>query len=157
MKLYIKQAVFSWNDKFTVRDESERDRYSVEGEIFTLGKKLHIYNSRGNEVAYIRQKLLTFMPQYYIEADGQSFEIVKEFTFFNQRFYINGLPWTLEGDFFAHEYAMLGENNREIMRMSKHWFTWGDSYELDIHYPPDELMCLCAALAVDCMLDQQRN
>ena len=35
MKLYIKQKVFSWGDKFTVKDEAGRDRYYVEGEIFT--------------------------------------------------------------------------------------------------------------------------
>ncbi len=27
MKLYIKQKVFSWGDKFTVKDEAGRDRY----------------------------------------------------------------------------------------------------------------------------------
>ena len=40
MKLYIKQKVFSWGDKFTVKDETGRDRYYVEGEIFTFGRKL---------------------------------------------------------------------------------------------------------------------
>ena len=38
VRLYIKQKVFSWGDKFTVRDENGRDRYYVEGEIFTFGK-----------------------------------------------------------------------------------------------------------------------
>ena len=43
MKLYIKEKVFSWGDKFTVKDASGRDKYVVEGEVFTWGKKLHIY------------------------------------------------------------------------------------------------------------------
>ena len=38
MKLYIKQKVFSWGDKFTVKDEAGRDRYYVEGEVFTFGR-----------------------------------------------------------------------------------------------------------------------
>lgn len=42
MKLYIKQKVFSCGDKFTVKDEAGHDRYYVEGEIFTCGKKLHL-------------------------------------------------------------------------------------------------------------------
>ena len=41
MKLYIKQKVFSWGDKFTVKDVNGEDRYFVEGEIFSWGKKLH--------------------------------------------------------------------------------------------------------------------
>ena len=43
MKLYIKQKVFSWGDKFTVKDEAGRDSYYVEGEIFTFGRKLHMH------------------------------------------------------------------------------------------------------------------
>lgn len=35
MKLYIKQKVFSWGDKFTVKDVNGEDRYFVEGEIFS--------------------------------------------------------------------------------------------------------------------------
>ena len=30
MKLYIKQKVFSWGDKFTVKDETGRDKYFVQ-------------------------------------------------------------------------------------------------------------------------------
>jgi uncharacterized protein YxjI len=38
MKLYIKQKVFSWGDKFTVKDATGNDRYFVEGEVFSFGK-----------------------------------------------------------------------------------------------------------------------
>ena len=41
MKLYIKQKVFSWGDKFTVKDEFGNDKYIVEGEIFTWGVVLN--------------------------------------------------------------------------------------------------------------------
>jgi uncharacterized protein YxjI len=44
MKLYIKQKVFSWADRFTVKDENGADRYFVEGEMFSWGKKLHVYD-----------------------------------------------------------------------------------------------------------------
>ncbi len=37
MKLYIKEKVFSWGDKFTVMDAAGEPRYSVEGEVFTWG------------------------------------------------------------------------------------------------------------------------
>ena len=44
MKLYIKQKVFSWGAKFNITDENGEERYSVAGEVFTLAKKLHIYD-----------------------------------------------------------------------------------------------------------------
>ena len=52
MKLYIRQKVFSWTDRFTVRDGDGRDRYTVEGELFSWGKKLHVFDASGREHDY---------------------------------------------------------------------------------------------------------
>ena len=38
MKLYIKQKVFSWVDRFTVFDETGADKYHVEGEFFSWAR-----------------------------------------------------------------------------------------------------------------------
>ena len=57
-RLYMKQKVFSLKDRFTIKDEYDTDVYYVEGEFLSLGKKLHVYNTRDEEVAYIQQKLL---------------------------------------------------------------------------------------------------
>ena len=150
MKLYIKQKVFSWRDKFFIKDEAGNDRFYAEGEFFTWGRKLHVYNMAGQEVAFIRRKMWTFLPKYYIETGGQTYMLVKEFTFFKQRFYLDGTPWAVQGDFWAHEYS-INDGVSDVMRMSKHWFTWGDSYELDIPDPKDEILCLCVTLGIDCI------
>jgi uncharacterized protein YxjI len=150
----MKQKVFSWKDKFFVKDEGETDRYYVEGEVFTLGKKLHVYDAEQREVAFIRQKVWSFLPRYYIEIGGETIEIVKEFTLLKPRFRFEGLPWTMQGDFWAHEYTML-DGERVVMQLSKKWLTWGDTYELDIADGGDELLCLCVALTVDCVLADQ--
>ena len=52
MKLYIKERVFSWGDKFTVKDAYGEDKYIVEGEVFSWGKKLHVYDRSGSEVLF---------------------------------------------------------------------------------------------------------
>ena len=157
MKLYMKQKVFSWRDRFFVKDENGSDRYSAQGEILSLGKRLHVYDSGGAEVAFIRQKVMSWLPRFFVEMDGGVVcTIVKEFTFFRQSYRVEGLPWHLAGDFWAHEYS-LTENGREIMRLSKNWFTWGDSYEMNINDSQNELMCLCIALAVDCALAMQNT
>lgn len=150
MKLYIKQKVFSWRDRFFVKDETGHDKYVVEGTFFTWGRKLHVYDSKGKEVAFIRRKVFSFLPKYYIEINSKTVMLSKNWSFIRPRFHLVGLPWTMEGDFWAHEYT-LKENQERIMEMSKHWFTWGDSYELDIKNPDNELVCLCIALTVDCM------
>ena len=50
MKLLIKQRVFSWTDTFDIYDEEGNAKYFVKGEFLSLGHKLHVYNSKGEEV-----------------------------------------------------------------------------------------------------------
>ena len=156
MNLYIKQKVFSFKDRFTVKDEYGQDKYMVEGELFSLGKKLHIYDMAGNELAFIQQKLMSFMPRYFVfVGDRQIAEIVKKFSLFTPRYEVSGLDWQVEGDFFAHDYEV-SENGRPVVMIHKEWMTWGDCYELAIANSADEIAALATVLAIDCVISQAR-
>lgn len=151
MKLYIKQKVFSWADRFTVKDETGKDRYYVEGEIFTFGRKLHVYDMGGREVAFIKQEVWSWMPRYYVFCgERQVAEIKKEFTFFFPKYTIAGLGWEIDGSFFEHDYQIT-RSGCPIVSISKEWMTWGDSYELDIRNPNDEIVALAVVLTIDCV------
>ena len=155
MKLYIKQKVFSWGDKFTVKDEAGRDRYYVEGEIFTWGKKLHVYDMAGREVAFIKQEVWSWMPRYYVFCgDRQVAEIKKEFTFLFPKYTIDGLGWEIDGSFMAHDYEIT-KGDYPIVSIRKEWMTWGDSYELNIGNPEDEIVALAVVLTIDCVMASQ--
>ena len=128
MKLYIKQKVFSWGDKFRIYDENENDVYLVEGEVFTLGKKLHLYSPDKTELAFIHQKVFSFLPRFFISVGGNDVaEVKKEFTFFKHKFTVDALGWEVHGDFFSHSYE-IASGNRTIASISKRWFSWGDTY-----------------------------
>jgi len=151
MKLYIKQKVFSWGDKFTVWDAEGNAKYAVEGEIFTWGKKLHVYDAAGREAAFIQQEVFSFLPRYYVFCgDRQIAEIKKEFTLFFPRYTVEGLDWEVEGSFMAHEYEIT-RNGQSVVSISKEWMTWGDSYELDIKNAADEIAALAVVLTIDCV------
>ncbi|MCL2134747.1 MAG: LURP-one-related family protein [Candidatus Bathyarchaeota archaeon] len=153
----MKQKVFSWRDRFYVKDENGNDCFVVEGELFTWGRKLHVYDTSGNEVAFIRQKVWSWRPRYFVEICGcVACEIVKEFTLLKPVYRLEGSTWCLTGNFLAHEY-LLTDGDQQIMHLSKKWFTWGDSYELNITNPHDELLCLCIVLAVDCALAERKR
>ena len=155
MRLYIKEKVFSWGDKFTVKDASGADKYIVEGEVFSWGKKLHVYDMMGREVAFIKQEVWSWMPTYYVFCNGlQVAEIKKEFTFFFPKYSIEGLGWEIDGRFMAHDYEIT-KAGCTIVTISKEWMTWGDSYELDITDPADELVALAVVLTIDCVMEAQ--
>lgn len=153
MKLYIKEKVFSWGDKFTVKDEYGNDRYYVEGEVFSWGKKLHVYDMEGNEVAFIKQEVWSFLPRYYVFCDDkQVAEIKKEFTFIFPKYSIEGLGWEIEGRFMAHDYEIT-QSGHTIVSIRKEWMTWGDSYELNIRNPENEIVALAVVLTIDCVTE----
>lgn len=154
MKLYMKQKVFSFADRFYIKDEEGRDRYYVEGELFSWGKKLHVYDESGHEAAFIQQKVFSFLPRFYVYIEGQEIaEIVKEFTFFKASYRIEGLNWSVKGDFWDHEYEIY-EGSNFVVSISKQWFTWGDSYVIDIADHVDERYALAVVLAIDAVIAQ---
>ena len=153
MKLYIKEKVFSWGDKFTVKDVYGEDKYIVEGEVFSWGKKLHVYDRLGREVAFIKQEVWSLLPRFYVFCDDrQAAEIKKEFTFLFPRYTIEGLGWEIDGSFMAHDYQIT-KNGHKIVSISKEWMTWGDSYELDISDPADEIVALAVVIIIDCVTE----
>ena len=157
MKLYIKQAVFSWNEKFYIKDENGNDKYYAESELLSFGHKLHVYDMRGNEVAYIAEKIFTFLPKFFVYInDVEIAEVVKEFTFWRPSYSINGLGWNVDGSPWQHSYAIY-DNGIPIVMIEKEWFTWGDSYMLDIPNPKNEIAALAVALVIDCVLCNQKN
>lgn len=154
MKLYMKEKVFSWKDKFTIVDEREKPRYTVEGEFFSFGKKLHVYDTEGTEVAFLQEKVMSWMPRYIVQINGEeAFQIAQKFALLAQKFDLEGLPWHVDGNFWGHDYTLY-DDKREVMRLAKHWFTWGDSYELEIQNPEEALFCVCVVLAIDAAMSE---
>ncbi len=155
MKLYIKQKIFSLGEKFSVKDEYGRDRYFVEGEFFSIPKRFRIYDAGGRERLTIQSKMFTFMPCYEILRGGTvAAEIVKEFSFFCPKYRIDGSPFSVEGDFFDHDYTIL-RDGRAVAEISKEWFTWGDSYMLNNMQNEDEELLLAILIVIDCVMARQ--
>ena len=157
MGLYLKQQLLSWVDSFYAYDEAGNERYRIQGEVFSWGKKLHIYDLDGTELAYIEQKLASFLPRYTILRDGEPVtEVVKQLTLFRQEYRAETLGWTVQGDFWAHEYRILcGET--PVAAVNKEWFAFGDAYHIDIAEGGDEVLVLSVLLVVDACIEMAEN
>ncbi len=157
MKLYMKQQVFTLVDRFSIYDEFENEAYWVEGDFFTIGKKLDIFDNANQHKAYIHQKVLSFLPRYFIEINGTDVaEVVKHFTLFNQKFSVTGYDWEVDGDFLAHEYEIY-RDNYTIATISREWFTLGDAYSINISDGVDPVPVISVVLIIDAILSQARN
>ena len=153
MKLYLKQKIFSFRERFFVYDEFGNEKYSVEGALFSIGKRLRVYDMNGNEVAFIKQRVLSFTPRYKIFIGGKEIaEVVKHFTLFKPHYSVWGTNWEVNGDFLDHNYAVY-DNNLPVATVRKEWMTWADTYSIDIAPYADELTALATVLVIDAAMD----
>jgi uncharacterized protein YxjI len=59
MRYVLKQKFWSWGDDFTIKNADGEDVYLVDGLAFSWGDKLSFQDTKGNELAFIKQKLLS--------------------------------------------------------------------------------------------------
>ena len=107
MKLLFKQRFFSWFDSYDVFDEDGNTLYTVKGEL-SWGHLLRIYDADGNDVGYIKEKILTWLPKFEMYIDESYIGCIsKEFSFFKPRFNIDFNGWQIEGDWFEWDYNIV--------------------------------------------------
>lgn len=150
-QLYIKQKVFSLNEKFTVKDEEERDVYYVEGSFMKIPKTFSIMKSSREEVALITKKVMSFLPKFYVEVNGNEvLTIKKEFSFLKARYTIEGAGIEVIGNWWDMNFEVI-RNGEIIGKVSKEWFTWGDSYKIEILDEETETIVIALVIAIDCV------
>lgn len=156
MKLYMKQKVFSWGDKFHICNGLGEPVYEVRGEVFSLGKKLHVMTPDGTEIAFIRQRLWSFLPKYEVTIGGEyAATVTRRFSLLKPHYTAEGPQWDVRGNFLAHEYMFADEAGNTVVSVAKQWLTWGDTYEIDIENEDSAVMALCVVLAIDAAVAQQ--
>ena len=163
MRYVMKQKLFCWGDDFTIKDDAGADRFFVDGKAFSFGKQLSFQDMQGQELAFIRQKLLAWGPTYEIYRDNELFAVVRKelFTFFHCRFTVDVPgPDDLEakGNFADHEYEFWRQSGLSAT-VSKQWFAWSDTYGVDIAEGEDDVLILASTVVIDmaCHGVQQRS
>jgi uncharacterized protein YxjI len=154
-QLYIKQKVFSLSGKFTVKDQQEKDVYYVEGSFMQIPKTFSIMNTTRDEVALVTKKVFSFLPKFFVEVNGREvFTIKKEFSFLKARYTIDGADIEVQGNWWDMDFQVL-QHGEVVGQVSKEWFTWGDSYKVQILNEEMETIMIALVVAIDCVKADQ--
>ena len=149
MKLLFKQRFFSWFDSYDIYDEFGNVAFVVKGTL-SWGHLLRIYDANGNEVGYVKEKILTWLPKFEMWiGDRYVGCISKELSFFRPKFNIDYNGWHVEGDWLEWDYTILNSVGQSIASVSKELWRWTDTYVIDIHNPQDAIYALMLVLAID--------
>lgn len=153
MRYMMRQKMFSFGDKFAIKNEAGDDVFYVNGKVFALGHKLSFQDMQGGELAFIKQKMLTFGPTYEISREGGVGAVLRKrlFTFMRDTFDVamdDGGELMVQGSFTDFEYTFT-RNDQTIAQASKRWFTMTDTYGVDISEGEDDILILACVVAVD--------
>jgi uncharacterized protein YxjI len=153
MRYVMKQKLFSLGDDFFIRDETGRDIYFVDGKAISFGNQLSFQDPTRHELAFIRQRVLSWGPTYEISRGGQIVAVVKKDLLapFHHRFTVdvpgpNDLE--AEGNLTDHEYVFR-RGETAVATVSKQWFTFADTYGVEVVAGEDPVLILASAVVID--------
>ena len=90
MRYLMRQKLFCFGDDFVIKNDRGEDVFYVDGKAISIGNKLSFQDMHGKELAFIRQRLLSFGPAYDIEYSGGVATVKKElFTMFSCKFSVD--------------------------------------------------------------------
>jgi len=160
MRFVVRQKIWTFGDDFVIKDEYGNEHFMVKGKVFSFGDKLRLYTMDGRELYYIEQKLFRFLPEYDIYHQGRSIATIKkEFTFFKPKFSISSVMgnYSIDGDFWGMEFSIL-KSGATVAHVSKRWFSWSDTYGVDISDEEDYAFILALVIVIDQVIhDNNRN
>lgn len=149
MKLLFRQRVFSWFDSYDIYDEAGNTVFTVEGKL-SWGHCLHILDSTGRHIGTVKERVLTFLPQFEL-YEGERYVgcIRKEFTFLKPRFTVDCNGWEVQGELFEWDYEIRSAAGGLVAAIRKELFRWSDTYVLEVADPANALYVLMVVLAID--------
>ena len=161
MRYVLKQKFFCFGDDFLIKNAADGDVFFVDGRAFTLGQKLSFQDMQRRELAFIRQKLLSWGPTYEIYRGDEVAAVVKKhlFTLFRCKFSVDVPgPDDLEatGSFLDHEYTFR-RGSRQVAEVSKRWFSWTDTYGVEIAEGEDDVVILASAVVIDLICHSEKE
>lgn len=157
MKLYIKQLAFNGSESFPIMDENGQTKYFAQGEFYSRGKKIRVFNLSGFEVCTVRQKPSCVNQKYVVSVGGmQLAEITREMLFLHPELDISGLDWEVIQQGGMHEYS-INRSGRHIVTVHSKLMEYGPSVEADISPNANEIAVLGVVLAIDLLLYSAPN
>ena len=72
MRFHLRERAWSLTEAFLVRDDAGNPVFEIRGKFFHIGDNLLMYDRySGQEVAQIKQRMLSLLPRYEIYRNGE--------------------------------------------------------------------------------------
>ena len=152
----IRQKLFSIGDDFWIEDQAGQKVFKVDGKVLRIRKTLVFEDLKGKKLAQIQQRLLTIRDTMVVDdPDGNELAVIKKalITPLRDRWSVklkNGQDLDVQGSILDHEYS-IKQDGRKVAEVSKKWFSFTDTYGVEIDPGQNDILVLAVAIAIDMM------
>lgn len=154
MRLFINEKLFSFHNRYFIKDENEKDILEISSKVISIGDKTWIRDLEGNELVYIEQELFHLMPKYNVMINNIiQYSISKKFNILKND-YILSNNYKVEGKFLNHNFIVYNNNGEKVGEIYRKYLTFGDQYVIDIYDDKDYLIVLSIIVAITNDIDR---
>jgi len=152
----IRQKMFSIGDDFWIENQDGEKIYKADGKVLRIRKTLVFEDAQGKKLGQIQQRLLTIRDTMVVEGpDGKEIAVIKKALIapFRDRWSVkvkDGENLDVQGNIFDHEYTIKQGRNK-VAEISKKWFSFTDTYGVEIDPGQNHILVLAVAIAIDMM------
>ena len=149
----MREDLISIGDDYWIQNDAGQRVFKVNGKAARVRDTWQLEDSRGNDVASIRERKLSVRDAIRIEIGGREATVKKRLIGIRDRFHVeveDGKDLTVKGNFVDHEYEIERDGKR-IAEVSKKWLRVRDSYGVEVDDPADVVLVLSVTVAVDAL------
>uniref|UniRef100_A0AC35FZM9 LURP-one-related family protein n=1 Tax=Panagrolaimus sp. PS1159 TaxID=55785 RepID=A0AC35FZM9_9BILA len=152
-KYKIREKIFSLRDNFQIKDEFDVIAYTVRSKLLTIGDKLTLESPEGIPLVRIEQEVMHLLAHYNIISaiNDQTLATLKQkWTWLKHKCEITSVfgLYELTGNIIAYEFVIT-KNGEVVATVSKKWFSWTDSYGVEVVETEDHAFIMALVIVVD--------
>jgi uncharacterized protein YxjI len=151
MKLYIKQRIFTFRDKFDVKDENKNVVFQVKSDFFSIPPTIRLFHAQGEELFVIKRKLISLLAKFRVYSKNEEVATISQkWSFMKKVFEVECKYGKLDliGNIFALNFQLMLEG-KLVASIQKALISFGDSYEIIIEEGYDPGLLTCIVIAID--------
>lgn len=100
-------------------------------------------------------KSVQLLPKFFVEVNGREvLTIKKEISFLKARYTIDAAGIEVQGNWWDMNFQVY-QHGEVVGKVSKEWFTWGDSYKVQVMKEEMETIMIALVVAIDCVKADQ--
>jgi uncharacterized protein YxjI len=152
----IRQNLISIGDDFWIENAEGKKAYKVDGKVLKIRKTLVFEDAQGKKLAQIQQRLLAIRDTMAVDdAEGNEIAKIQKALIspFVDRWSVKvktGEDLAVSGSILDHEYT-IKQAKVKVATVSKKWFSFTDTYGVEIEEGQNHVLILAVAVAIDMM------